>query len=84
MTNFTVKRASADGIYPCLQQGQDATVGLVGLGRKAQGHAGMEAHAESTGSRDSRAGQKRDCANVAPYRVAFVAPVEIPPSTRSV
>jgi len=33
---------------------------------------------------DPRFGQQRDCADAAGYRVAFVAPVEIPPSTRSV
>ena len=84
MTNFTVKRASADEIYPRSQQRQGATVGFVCLGRKAQGHAGMEAHAESAGYRDSGLGQRPDYASTDRHSVALVAPVEIPPSTRSV
>jgi hypothetical protein len=58
--------------------------GFVGLGRKAQGHAGMEVHAESTGSRDSGLGQRPDYGRTDSYSVALVAPVEMPPSTRSV
>jgi len=60
---------------------QWASVVLVG---RLQGHAGMEAHAESAESRDSRLGQRPDRASTDTYSVALVAPVEIPPSTRSV
>jgi hypothetical protein len=51
MTNSTVKCPLANEIYPGSQQRQGVTVGFVCLGRKAQGRAGMEAHAESAGAR---------------------------------
>ncbi|MGB6724443.1 MAG: hypothetical protein WBE74_00985 [Terracidiphilus sp.] len=75
MTNLIVKPASADKIFPYVQQEQGATVGFVGRGRKAQCHAGMEAHAETTGSRNSSLGQRGDYANMDRYSVAIEAPV---------
>ncbi len=84
MANFAVKRASSMRFTDVCNRGRTRQRGFVCLGRKAQGHPGMEGNAESARSRDSRFGRSPDYASADSYSVALVAPVEIPPSTRSV